>query len=330
MVIHIPTYIKLGYKYKFMIDFKHKAIRKMMKLIVPVLIGSSITQVNFLVDRAFASSLGEGGISTLNFANKLNLFVYGVFGTAISTVVYTELSRKSAKEDIKEYERIITRSINTINLIMIPATVGMIVLRAPLIDIVFKHGAFDNNAAKLTATALVCYAPAMIVYGIRDVMNRAFYSIKDTRTPMINSAMGVVVNIIFNVILVRYMGIKGLALATTTAAIVTSILLLVSFKKKTRFNYRYITITFIKIVIASLIMGVIILAINRGLNKILGVGVMYNLINLAFSTLAGIIIYSIGIATFNVEEYNCLMRKIILKINKFDKTPNKIPRTKIK
>ncbi|WP_102399820.1 murein biosynthesis integral membrane protein MurJ [Haloimpatiens massiliensis] len=316
MLIHIPTYIKLGYKYRFVLDFKDRAIKKMMSLIVPVIVGTSITQVNFLVDRAFASSVGEGSISTLNFANKLNLFIYGVFGMAISTVVYTELSRESAKEDIKAYERTLTKAINTINLVMIPATVGMVLLRVPIIDVVFKHGAFDDKAAKLTASVLVCYAPAMIIYGIRDVMNRAFYSIKDTKTPMINSGIGVLVNIVLNIILIRNWGINGLAIATTVAAVVTTILLLRSFIKQTNFNYYEIVMIFCKVVVASLIMGVVVFLVNMCLNKILNKGLIFTILNLGVSSFIGVIVYAIIINKFNVEEYKYLARHVYIRLKK--------------
>lgn len=313
-VIHIPKYKFLGYKYKFIIDFKDNDIRKMGKLILPVIIGTSITQVNFFVDRAFASNVGTGGMSTLNFANKLNLFIYGVFGMAISTVVYTELSRNSAKDDNELYEKTLTKAINVINLIMIPATVGMVILRKPIIDVVFKHGAFDNTAAMLTAAVLLCYAPAMVVYGIRDVMNRAFYSLSDTKTPMINSAFGVVVNIILNIILVKLMGVKGLALATTVAAIVTTLLLLITFIKKTNFNYNEIKIVFFKTILSSSFMGVIVFIIHNILNKVLGGSLIYTLLNLMISTVSGIVVYMIFIRIFNVDEYKYFISKIKTKI----------------
>src|SRR3712207_9389313 len=91
-------------------------------------------------------------------------------------------------------------------LIMIPAAVGIATLREPLINIIFKRGQFTQEAANLTAKALLLYTPAMIAYGVRDILNKAFYAIKDTKTPMINSFIGIIINIVINVFVIKEIG----------------------------------------------------------------------------------------------------------------------------
>jgi len=287
-----------------------------MKLIVPVLIGASVSQINFLIDRSFASNLGEGGISTLNFANKLNMFVYGVFGVAISTVVYTSLSKFSAQNNEENYNQTLIESINIMNLIMIPATIGMIVLRHPLVDIVFKHGAFDETSARLTAEVLLFYAPGILAYGIRDIINRAFYALQDTKTPMINSVIGLAINIVLNAVLVKYMGITGLALATTISAITTSLLLLFSFKKIHKVSYRKISIAFVKVVASSAIMGIGVYLFYKAIAVYLGTSFVLRLLGLLLSTVVGIIIYIVSIKIFRVEEYAYFIGKLKDKVGR--------------
>ena len=316
MLIHIPKYKELGYKYSFVFDIKDDSIQKIMKLIVPVLIGASVSQINFLIDRSFASNLGEGGISTLNFANKLNMFVYGVFGVAISTVVYTSLSKFSAQNNEENYNQTLIESINIMNLIMIPATIGMIVLRHPLVDIVFKHGAFDETSARLTAEVLLFYAPGILAYGIRDIINRAFYALQDTKTPMINSVIGLAINIVLNAVLVKYMGITGLALATTISAITTSLLLLFSFKKIHKVSYRKISIAFVKVVASSAIMGIGVYLFYKAIAVYLGTSFVLRLLGLLLSTVVGIIIYIVSIKIFRVEEYAYFIGKLKDKVGR--------------
>lgn len=302
MIIHIPKYKSLGYKYHFVLNIKDTSIKKILRLMIPILIGSAITQVNFLIDRILATNVGEGAISTMNFADKLNTFMYAVFGSAITTVTYSSLSTLSAQQNVDGYKKTLIHAINVINLVMIPVTIGMIILRVPLVNIAFKRGAFDTKNAMETSSVLLFYAPGMMVYGIADILNRAFYSIKDTKTPMINNAIALIINIVLNLILVKYMGINGLALATSVAGIILTILLMYSLNNKFDYGIKEIFSTFIKITISSTIMGILVNLIYKGIIRFIGINFFSELIGVIFSTVVGSIIYFIMINIFKIEE----------------------------
>ncbi|TWT07929.1 murein biosynthesis integral membrane protein MurJ [Planococcus sp. CPCC 101016] len=245
-----------GFRYQFIFKLKDEHIKNMVFLAIPVIIGSSVNQINKLVDRTLASQISIGGISALNYANTLNLFVQGVFVVSISTVMYPLISKMASKGNMDGLKKALGQSITGINLLVIPATVGSLFFAEPIVALLFGRGAFDEQAITMTAAAFFFYSIGMIGYGLREVLSRAFYSMQDTRTPMINAALAMILNIILNFILSKYLGIGGLALATSIAAIFGTVLLYYSLRKKIGpLDMKNISLPFLKISLASLIMG---------------------------------------------------------------------------
>lgn len=245
-----------GFRYQFIFKLKDQHIKNMLFLAIPVIIGSSVNQINKLVDRTLASQISIGGISALNYANTLNLFVQGVFVVSISTVMYPLISKMASKGNMDGLKKALAQAITGINLLVIPATVGSLFFAEPIVTLLFGRGAFDEQAVAMTSTAFFFYSIGMIGYGLREVLSRAFYSMQDTRTPMVNAAIAMLLNIVLNFILSRYLGIGGLALATSIAALFGTVLLYYSLRKKIGpLDMKNISMPFVKITLASLVMG---------------------------------------------------------------------------
>lgn len=264
LLLLIPFVIKKGYKYNFIIVLKDKYIREMMYLSIPVVIGVSVNQINTLVDRTIASSIVVGGISALNYANRLNLFIQGLFVVSIINVMYPKITKMLLQGDIDNFRKIISKAINSINLLVIPTTLGAMLFAKPIVNMLFGRGAFDTQALIMTTNALFYYSIGMLGFGLRDILTRVFYSMQDTKTPMINAIIGMFLNLILNIILSRYLGLGGLALATSISAIFTTVILFISLHKKMGpIGIRKMSISFIKILGASLIMcGIAKLSFN--------------------------------------------------------------------
>lgn len=247
---------KFNFKFKPNKILKDKNLKKIFYLSIPVIIGVSVNQINVLVDRTLASTISVGGISALNYANRLNTFVQGIFVMSIATVMYPLISKLVAAGNIKGLKSIVAEIITSINIMIIPITIGSMLFAHQIVDLVFGRGAFDINATSMTSSALFFYSLGMMGFGLREIISRVFYASQDTKTPMVNAGIGMVVNIILNVILSRYFGIGGLALATSIAAIFTTVLLFISLRKKIGpFGMKQISISFLKILFASLVMG---------------------------------------------------------------------------
>lgn len=255
-IMMIPFIKKEKYDHSFFLNFKDNRMLKTLYIAFPVIIGTSVNQINILVDKTIASSLAIGGISALNYANRLNLFIQGLFVTSIITAMYPKISSYASKQNSDGIKKILKEAISIISIFVMPITVGTMIFSKQVVNVLFGRGAFDITAIHMTSSALFFYAIGMMGFGLREVLARGFYSMQDTKTPMINAATGMIINICLNILLSKYMGLSGLALATSIAALFTTLLLFVSLRRKIGpFGMKQISISFLKILFASLIMG---------------------------------------------------------------------------
>lgn len=315
ITIQIPGIKKTGYKYRFILDFKDKYVKKIIYLIPPVLVSVGINDINKIIDKSLGSRLVEGSISALNYANRLDSLTTGIFISAITTVIYPMLSLEANKEDKTGFKKVILKGINVILLITIPATIGMILLANPVVKVTFQRGKFDSTATYMTAGALVFYSIGLIGTAFKSFLTRVYYSIQDTKTPMINSFIAVGINVIFNLILIKPMAHKGLALATSISAIVTSLYLLYKLKHKIgSFGFYQSIKCGLKSLVAASIMGVIVYLLDKTLN--LGNGTLSELIALLISAGVGAVIYLILICLFKVDEVDWAIKAVREKLKK--------------
>ncbi|MFR1077439.1 MAG: murein biosynthesis integral membrane protein MurJ, partial [Romboutsia timonensis] len=258
-------------------------------------------------------TLVEGSISALNYANKLNGFVMALFIASIAAVIYPMLSKLSSEDDKDKFTASVVRSINSVILLVIPISVGAIVLSTPIIKLLFQRGEFDARATSMTAIALIMYSIGMVAFGLRDILGKVFYALQDTKTPMKNGVIAMVMNIVLNIILVKYLQLAGLALATSISAIVCIFLLFGSLKKQIGyFGQDKIIKTTIKSIISAIVMGIVAYFNYNILSNLLGIGFINEAISLVVSIGVGTITYAIVIIALKVEEVN-IMNSIINK-----------------
>lgn len=317
VLIQVPWIIKIKYKHYFIISFKDPRIKKMLLLILPVIIGECINQINVLVDKMMATGLEEGSIVSLNLAAKVNNLIYMLFSTAIVTVIYPILSREAAKGKLKDFVSYINKSMKSILLILIPVTFFIIIYNKSIVSILFEHGKFDSNGVKMTSIALFYYNIGVVFYGIRDVYNKAFFAMKDTRTPMINGIISVVLNIILNLTLIDYMGIGALPLASSISSAVTTLLLYVSLKKRVKlYSIKDVLPTVYKSIVASGIFSIILYFVNNITQNLQTCFFAQVLLVLVGGLIAGVI-YIISLLLLKEKEitnlYDRLVKRFILK-----------------
>lgn len=264
LIFLIPTLRKINYRYRPLVNVADKNIKKLVLVVFPIMIGISIDQINLMIDKTLASALLEGGISALTYASRLNDFVQGIFVLSFVSVMFPLISNMAAQKKMDDFKTSISDVICSITVIVVPASIGIMVLADPIIRLLFGHGHFDERAIEITANALFFYSIGMIGYGFREILNRSFYSLQDSKTPMYNAALAVALNILLNFILSSYMGIGGLALATSISALFCSILLMVSLRKKIgKLDMRGIFTTLMKVLIASFAMGFVVYVMNE-------------------------------------------------------------------
>ncbi|MDW7669666.1 MAG: murein biosynthesis integral membrane protein MurJ [Bacillota bacterium] len=256
VVYIIPHLKRSGYKHKLVVDFKDKYLGKCIGMALPVIIGVSVNKINVLVDRTIASRITVGGIASLNYAFRISDLIQGLFVLSIITVIYPKISLLAQENRYMEFKKIFTGAVNSILFFTLPASIGLIIFSNKIIELLYGRGAFDNNSILLTSGALRFYSVGLIGMALREVVSRGFYALDDSITPVKNAVIAVCLNIILNIVLSKYLGINGVALATSIAATFTTILLFISLRKKIGpFGMKQISVSFLKILFASLVMG---------------------------------------------------------------------------
>src|SRR5699024_5701127 len=207
--------------------------------------------------------------------------------------------------------------VNLIILITIPATVGMVVLSRPIVEIAFQRGEFDSTATIMTSQALIFYSVGLVSMALRLLLDRVYYSLQDTKTPMINGAISVGFNIVLSVILVQFMDHAGLALATSIATTIATLLLFYGLKRKMG---SLGTISYIKyglrVGLASAVMGVVAYVVYYGLYGLLGVSKLYNLISLLVAVGLAVIVYIVLCYILGIEEVRDTINKVKTRLLK--------------
>ena len=317
LLLILPYVKKSGYVHKRIIYLKDESITNMMYIALPVILGTSVNQINVLVDRTLASQITVGGISALNYANRLSGFVQGIFVSSVVTVLYPLMSRMSAEMNVNGLKKSLNEAIVLIMLLVIPSTFGFMFFSNDIISLLFGRGAFDVSATLLTSSALFFYSIGMLGVGLREVASRVFYSMQDTKTPMINAAIGMVLNIILNIILSKYLGIGGLALATSIAATFTCGLMFVTLRQKIgSFEIKKTIISFLKITVASSIMATVAKITSIYLNR----NYLNHHLSLIIAMFIGATLYFVVIYFMKIEDVDSIVNLTKKKLfHKFDK-----------
>lgn len=218
------------------LNFNFKAHKKLFKdtflALSPMIIASIAYQLNAVVDRMIASSLQTGSVSALNYANKLMFLPLSIVLLSFITVLFPSIV-DAAAEKSKHFVHLIFQGINVISLIGIPIMAVMLIESETLVNIAYKRGAFDDEASLLTTTAFFFYSFGMIFIALKEFLNRSFIAIHQPKITMIASVASIVANIILSLILSRYFGVGGIALATSIAMMLQTLFLFMYLPRKT-------------------------------------------------------------------------------------------------
>ena len=221
-----PALHKEGFRYRPVLNLRDPDLSQILRLMGPGTIGLAATQVNLLVNTILATGQ-PGAVSWLNYAFRLMYLPIGLFGVSIATAAVPAISRHAAEENPAGMRATISSGLRLMLMLNMPATVGLIVLAAPIIELLFEYGAFSDRDTAATAAALMFYAPGLIGYSAVKIAVPSFYALGNSRTPVAVSIVTMAINVTINVTLVRFMGYRGLALGTAIAALLNAAILLV-------------------------------------------------------------------------------------------------------
>jgi putative peptidoglycan lipid II flippase len=311
LAVQIPILYKKGFRFKFSSKFKHPGVKTIGKLMLPRVLSSSIYQLNNFADSIFGSLawiVGEGGVAVLYFSYRLIQFPLGIFSNALSQAILPTFSTQAATDERSKMKLTLSWGLRSTFFVIVPASVGFMVLAHPIISTIFGGGKFDLNSSNLTANALVFYSVGLFAYGGIKILQSCFFALKDTVTPTKTAALSLVINVVLSAILMFPLKINGIALATSISGIVTFLVLFNCLMKKMGdFGIQAITISFVRIFAASVGMGLVCFLVLRQtvhLNKF---------ISLSLEIIAGLISYMLLCFIFRVSEMQQLWNWLVKK-----------------
>ncbi|MCD6272591.1 MAG: murein biosynthesis integral membrane protein MurJ [Deltaproteobacteria bacterium] len=257
--LQIPFLIKKKFYFWKKTTFFHPGLKKIGLLMLPAIFGAAVYQINILIGTLLASLLPEGSVSYLYYADRLVQFPLGIFAIATATAVLPSLSRQAAANDMKDFKKTFTFAMKLVLFITIPSMIGLIVLREPIVALLFKRGAFRPEAVRLTAFALLCYSTGLWAFSAVRIVVSTFYALQDTKTPAKMAVYSIIANLVLGIILMGPLAHGGLALATALSSMLNLGLLLVILKRKLgSLSWRSISVSTCKTTLSSIIMGAIV------------------------------------------------------------------------
>ncbi|MFB0565035.1 MAG: murein biosynthesis integral membrane protein MurJ [Candidatus Aminicenantaceae bacterium] len=232
IAFQLPFLWKKGMRFTFGLSFAQPAIRKVAMLMVPGIFGVGITQINIAVSRMLASLLEEGSVSSLYYATRIRELALGLFSIALSIALLPLFSEQAAHRDIAGMKKTLIFSLKLIFFITFPAMVGLLVLNRPIVQVLFQRGLFGAQSTTMSATCLLFFSIGLPFISSAKILAPVFYSLKDTKTPVIIAFFVMTVYLLLSFILMNPLKVGGLALALSLAEAFNLLLLFFFLERK--------------------------------------------------------------------------------------------------
>jgi putative peptidoglycan lipid II flippase len=222
VAVQWPPLRREGYRYQPVIDVGDPGLRRVLVLMGPGTLGLAATQINVFVNTILATGQGSSAVSWLEYAFRLMYLPIGLFGVSIATASTPAISRLVAENDLGRVRSSMAHAMSLMLLLNVPATLGLMVLADPIVQVIFERGRFSATDTLATAAALRFYALGLVGYSVVRIVSPTFYALGRSRVPVAISASSVVANVALNITLARLMGYRGLALGTSIAALLNA------------------------------------------------------------------------------------------------------------
>lgn len=300
LLIQIPVAVRLGFRWQW--RWKHPASQEIMRLLGPRMLGSGVYQANVLIDTALASLsaiVGDGAVAALYFANRLVQLPLALFGTASAQASLPSMAEQAAAKDMPAFSSTLHKVLRMVGFVVIPSSVGLVVLAQPIVSGLFQRGAFDARAAAMTSQALACYALGLLAYSMNKVLTSAFYALHDTWTPVKLAAETLAISLLLSLALMWPLQVSGLALAAAISNSVNAWRLTQRLERRLgRPLIRPLLRPLGRMLAASLLMGAACWGLLR-----LGVETLQPAIGLPLVVGGGLLCYAAACRALHIQEF---------------------------
>jgi len=317
IVIQLPLLIKAGFTYRPRLNFSDPDLRRIMKLMVPAVIGLAPLQITVLINTFFASGCEQGSLSWLTYAYRILWFPIGIVGVSLSVATLPVVSRHAANADMGKLKEAYVSSTILCIILAVPATLGLIFLSAPIIRVIFEHGNFTAADTARTAIALSLYAIGLLAFSAQKIIVPVFYALDKARYPVFGSLITIILNIIVVITTLDSLQFKAIALSVSICITANFIFLsFMLYKNIGGYDAARIIKSFVKVFPLSVLMGGAVWWIDKNMNNLMGEMLFSNLISLTAAIFSGLIIYGTLINLLNIKEVSTLRNKLLTMIAK--------------
>ncbi len=310
--LQVPFLIKKGIHFWRWSPKWHPALKQILILMGPALFGAAVLQINTLVITLMGSFLPQGSISYLYYADRLVQFPLGIFAIAMATAVLPTLSHQASMAQWESLRSTFAHAFKLVFFITLPSMVGLIVLREPIVALLFQRGEFSAETTRLTASALLYYGVGLWAFSAVRIVLSTFYAMKDMRTPAIMAVVCIAANGILGATLMWPMQHNGLALSLSLASMLNLVLLTMALRKKLgTLGWRHIALSVAKSGLCALLMGLSVWALAQRIIPPAGTNWLGLLTGLVACIAAGIMVFVSLAFVFRVPELQVALQLVI-------------------
>lgn len=316
-LIQVPSLRRVGLQYSFSLSPRDPGFQRIIFMMIPVMIGLGVGQFNSFVTQNLASGMGAGIVTSLNLAQKIINFPQGIFAVSIAAAIFPTLSALVAQRDWSSFSKVSSLGLRSVLIIMIPAAVGLVVIGQPLLALCFQQGNFTAEMTQMTYQVLFFYSLSLFAYASIQVVDRSFYALGDTKTPVLVGVITIIFNIWASIQLSRLLNQQGLALAYSLSGIMNLFIMMVALRIKIgHIQGRKIIESFLVALCAAFLMMLAIKGSHLLLLPYLNLALKIHLLILVAADIAiGFLVYVLALYPFHLEETELIINMIKKKFS---------------
>lgn len=310
LAVQIPALKKVGIRYRFTLRTDNPGFVRIVTLMVPVMAGLGVAQLNLFVTQNIASHLGSGVLSSLNLAQRIMNLPVGIFAVSIGTAIFPTLASLIAQGEMEGFRRYTSLGIRATMLLGVPASLGLFAMAQPLVSLLFEQGEFTGEMVQITTQALNYYLWGLAAYACTQVAVRGFYALKAPVIPVISAVLAILVNVVLSILLGYRWGAPGLALAYSIAGWIDLFILLAALRWKVGpIGGSKIAKGFVISLGAAAIMYAAVMGAMSGISALVTVtGKGTQLLLVGGAAAVGVLVYMPIVLRFKLEETEVIMR----------------------
>lgn len=318
LLMQVRALRQYGFGYRFVLQLHHPGVKRFFLLLLPVVLGLSMNEINLVVIQNLASSLGDGVVYALKQAQRIMMLPVGIFAAAIGLSFFPTMTDNVAKGEMGAYKQNLTMGLRMILFITLPASVGMMVLSHPMTRAMYQQFETTSAQVQLVSVILIFYCIGIVGYSAQQILNRGFYAVQDTKSPVLINGFVLLCNIVFSVILVKLLAHRGLALAYSISGLLSMAVLGLALRRKIGpYGGRSLVKATLQSVIASALMGVVVYIVSVGLEQVLDVSSkLMQIGQVCICVGVGALVYAVLAVVMRMEEAQLMLNLVKRKLHR--------------